>query len=204
MHRSFAHALEQGHDFYLWLNDDTLLNEDALELLLTTFRTMREQTGRAGIVVGSTRDSATGALTYGGLIHASRWRPLKFTLLSPATAPQACDAMNGNCVLIPNEVTLKVGNLDWSFEHSMGDFDYALRARKLDIPIWIAPGYVGTCSRNELPVPDQSMTWIGRIRFTASRKYLPPKSWAIYTRRHGGFLWPIYFLWPYVKSIFRR
>jgi GT2 family glycosyltransferase len=92
----------------------------------------------------------------------------------------------------------------------MGDTDYALRARKLGIDVWVAPGVYGSCGDNpdtgtyldsQLPLPQ-------RWKLIMSRKGLPWRSWLVLTSRHMGPLWPLYFCWPYIKLIlgtrFRR
>jgi hypothetical protein len=33
------------------------------------------------------------------------------------------------------------------------------------------------------------------------RKGLPVRSWLRFTRKHGGVLWPMYFVWPYAKLL---
>lgn len=33
------------------------------------------------------------------------------------------------------------------------------------------------------------------------RKGLPWRSWLIFTRRHTGVMWPLYFAWPYAKLL---
>jgi GT2 family glycosyltransferase len=203
MHTAFQWALSRGYDYYLWLNDDTILSTDAIERLLATATATRGRS-QPGIIVGSTCDPQLGVRTYGGLVRRQRWRPLKFEPLAPGTAPMMCDAMNGNCVLVPAEVAAVVGNLDWTFEHSMGDFDYALRARRKGFPIWIAPGFFGTCKRHPSggDFLDRSLPIGDRLRSAVNRKNLPPRAWAVYVRRHAGPFWPAYWAWPYLKVFF--
>src|SRR5581483_12068316 len=43
MHRAFDIALRQGFDYYLWLNDDTLLTLDALSRLLSCEAQLRDR-----------------------------------------------------------------------------------------------------------------------------------------------------------------
>ncbi len=203
MHRAFSAALESGHDHYLWLNDDTLLAPDALARLLATSAQLRTEVGAAVIVVGSTRDAATGVVTYGGERRPSAWRPFRVERLQPARTAQRCDSMTGNIVLIPADVALRVGNIDAVFEHSMGDTDYALRARRQGVQVWADAGTHGLCSDNS-PVGtwcDASQPLRVRWRDMLGRKGLPWRSWLVFTRRHAGPLWPVHFASPYVKVL---
>jgi GT2 family glycosyltransferase len=203
MHRAFSAALEMGHDHYLWLNDDTMLERDAVARLLAASARLRRQVGAAVIVVGSTRDAATGTVTYGGERRPSAWRPFRVERLQPASTAQRCDSMTGNIVLIPADVALRVGNIDAVFEHSMGDTDYALRARRRGVQVWVDAGTHGACSDNS-PVGtwcDASQPLRVRWRDMLGRKGLPWRSWLVFTRRHAGPLWPIYFASPYVKVL---
>jgi GT2 family glycosyltransferase len=203
MHRAFSAALETGYDHYLWLNDDTMLEPDALARLLATSGRLRRVTGAAAIVVGSTRDAATGAVTYGGERRPSTWRPFRVERLQPASTAQRCDSMTGNIVLIPADVALRVGNIDAVFEHSMGDTDYALRARRRGVQVWADAGTHGLCSDNSPTGTwcDASQPLRARWRDMLGRKGLPWRSWLVFTRRHAGLLWPIYFASPYVKVV---
>lgn len=204
MRRAFAAALEQDFDFYLWLNDDTALDPDAVARLLAAQERVAGDGTAPAIVVGSTRDPRTGAITYGGVARASRFHPFKYRLLSPGEPPQPCHTMNGNCVLIPREAAARVGNIGSEFGHGMGDFDYGLRARRAGCGIWVAPGTVGTCARRSpaggLRDPRSSLRESLRVMF--SPKGLPPGEYLVYARRHGGPLWPIYWALPYVRAIF--
>lgn len=201
MRRAFAAALEGGYDYYLWLNDDTLLYPEALESLLRTHHRVARLGGEASIVVGSTCDPDTGQHTYGGLRRESWLRPLHFTPVEPGREPRQCDTMNGNCVLIPREVAEVVGNLDPAFTHSMGDIDYGFRAQEACCRIWIAPGYAGNCPRNSLRGSwrDAKLNFRSRLDKLLGPKGLPPREWGVFVRRHAGPLWVAYWTLPYVR-----
>ena len=107
--------------------------------------------------------------------------------------------MNGNVVLIPHEVTLRIGILDPIFEHGMGDIDYSMRACKLGIKVLIPGCYVGTCEINRLSQAVINKSFYEKLRFITSKKGLPLYSWFYMCWRHGGALWPIHFIWGYIK-----
>ena len=206
MHNSFGLALKCNADFYLWLNDDTVLQQDALARLLQWESELRTSHGRPVIVVGSTNDPEFGGITYGGERQASLWRRTRFVKIIPSDKPQRCDSMNGNIVLISRAAAQIVGNLDPTFEHAMGDTDYALRARRLGVDVWVAPGVFGTCADNSPTgtFMDPSLPLSRRWKMMMGRKGLPWRSWLTLTRRHTGLLWPLYFVWPYVRLLTGR
>lgn len=203
MHHAQARAMARGADYLLWLNDDTELLPDSIMRLLETEHTLRHGFGQPVVVVGSTADRDTGRLTYGGHVAPKRGRPFTYQRVWHETEPVECHAMNGNVVLIPIQIARVVGNLDPVFEHGTGDIDYALRARAQGYRVFVAPGFVGHCSHNPTSNTYQDATLPLSIRWKkmVSRKGLPPRSWGHFTRRHGGLVWPVYFVWPYFKLI---
>lgn len=200
MRTAFGAALQRRYDFYLWINDDTLLYPHALAGLLNAFGGLGDD---RAILVGSVRHPETGALTYGGLVRSSRWHPFKYRRVPPAAAPRACEVMNGNCVLIPRAAAAATGNLDAGFTHAIGDFDYALRARRAGCSVWIAPGYAGTCARNAVEGTwgDRALPLRTRWAKLTGPKGLPPREWMRFARRHAGRLWPLYGSLPYLRVV---
>jgi GT2 family glycosyltransferase len=180
----------------LWLNDDTRLDPDALARLAAV-----HEAHPGAIVVGATRDPDTGAVTYSGVHRPDRRRPLAFARVPPDPgAPVPVETMNGNCVLVPRAVQDRVGLLDATFTHGMGDFDYGLRARAAGVEVLLAPGTVGTCRANVAAAPaDVATTW-RRLR---GPKGLPTSEWVEFARRWAGPLWPVYAASPYVRRLVR-
>lgn len=201
---AFAKALKADYDYYIWLNDDSLLKSNALRILLDTHKTLKLKGKSNSIVVGSMQNLKTGKISYGGKVRSS-WRPLKFKFLQPGEEPQECETINGNLVLIPRSVAAIVGNIDQAFRHQAGDFDYGLRARQLGCNLYIAPGYLGTCSRNSIKGTwlDPQLSFSQRLKqfkFKGS-SLLRRDSW-LYARRHGGRLWLLYWLTPYIQFVY--
>jgi GT2 family glycosyltransferase len=106
-------------------------------------------------------------------------------------------------VLVPMSVARQLGNIDASFEHAMGDTDYALRARAAGVPLYVASGFIGECANNPVAggFTDRSLSLSQRWRAVMHRKGLPWRSWLHFSRRHGGLMWPFYFAWPYVRVV---
>lgn len=111
MHLAWETASKtKDYDYYLWLNDDTFLREEAFQILLS-------QTFDNAIVCGTTQSKLTQEMTYGG------FRKNPDRLIVPDGSFQESDYCNGNCVLIPKAVFQVLGNLDPVFHHAVGDFD---------------------------------------------------------------------------------
>ncbi|WP_017651403.1 glycosyltransferase family 2 protein [Fortiea contorta] len=204
MRLAFAEAIQLNYDYYLWLNDDTLLYSEAVNTLLTTSDNLKSLGHHQAIVVGSTQDPETGVLTYGGMVRDSWWHPLKFSLVQPDVEAKPCLTMNGNCVLIHREVVQSIGNLDATFTHNTGDIDYGLRAQKHNCSIWIVPGYVGTCENNVsgLKIWEQTNKSLREQWHQVNQpKGLPLKEWKTFAYRYAGWFWPIYWLLPYARLL---
>lgn len=202
MHQAFAAAMHVGFDAYVWLNDDTMLLPDALRRMVDTWAEL-EAKGMRGIVAGSTYDAVSGKWSYGGFRWKHGWRPALVPVEPGMNAAVPCDTMNGNCTLIPREVALMLGNLEPAFHHSFGDFDYGLRAHGMGVGVYIAPGYVGSCSDNPVVGTwrDGGSSFIRRWKHLRSPKGSPISQWALYCRRHLGYLWPLYAISPYAKTL---
>ncbi len=200
MRLAFSTAERDDPDFFLLLNDDTGLGADAVSRLLGTWAALRERGREDAIVVGSTRDPASGAATYGGQRRVGRWAP-GFALVHPGTTPKRCDTMNGNCVLIPRSVARKLGNLSPDFTHAFGDIDYGLRAQRAGCSCWIAPGFVGTCvlNTNRGSFVDETLPVLERWRKMLGPKGASLREWKAFTYAHCGPLWQIYWLGTYAK-----
>jgi len=201
MHVALREATRSRPDFLVWINDDTLLYDDALARMLAIFAGLAEP----GIVVGSTVDPVDGRPTYGGMVRAGSGS-FSFRLVEPdPQRPLRCDTLNGNCVLVPRQVYERIGNLDPRFVHAMGDFDYGLRTQRHGFSLWICPGAIGSCARNALQRTwrDSSLGLRERLRKVLHLKGLPPQQWVHMTVRHGGLLGPVHFLAPYAKVLWQ-
>ena len=66
MHKSFSAAIQEGFDFYMWLNDDSKLYPNALQVLLNTSSQLRDKGCRNAIIGSAMQDPDSGEFTYGG------------------------------------------------------------------------------------------------------------------------------------------
>ena len=204
MRLAFSEAVKYDYDYYLWLNDDTLLYPHAIATLINISHTLAEQGTQQAIVVGSTQDEESGAFSYGGKARTSWWHPLKFQEVEPSEEIKSCLTMNGNCVLNSRHVVQAIGNLDPAFTHSIGDVDYGLRFQQHGGSVWIAPGYVGSCTYNPLrhaAWDEPNLTLRERWNKINQPRGLPIQEWKVFSQRHAGFFWLLYWLLPYVRLV---
>ncbi|MFM2315662.1 MAG: hypothetical protein RLZZ04_4940, partial [Cyanobacteriota bacterium] len=196
-------AIKDDYDYYIWLNDDTLLDPGAFNALLNIHRELVQQGNAKAIVVGSTQDPITGKPTYGGAVKSKNWYSNKLEFLAPSDELQECDTMYGNCVLIPRAVVQKVGNIDEAFVHTLGDIDYGLRARQLGCSVWAAPGFIGTCSQNSVTGSwvDPNLSILQRLQKVVQVKNFPIAPWTAFTKRHAGFFWFLFWCLPYIRAV---
>jgi GT2 family glycosyltransferase len=204
MRLAMDEAITLAPAHYLWINDDVVLDADAIPRLLDVARTASAG-GQCPIIVGSTTDTDGTITNYGGRVRRHRLRPLHFSLVEPAASePVSCETMNANCVLLSAAAVERVGNLDPVFIHCLGDFDYGLRAAQLGCRILVCPGHVGRCTRggdrgdSTAAFRSVRAAW----RSVAGPKAYPPDAWRTFTRRYGGPFWPAYWVKPYLKAVF--
>ena len=203
MLKAWQRSMPLNPDYVLWLNDDTLLYQNALSKLLESDSWCRREMKRPGIIVGSTQNDA-GQLSYGGSVAGSAFNRLRMKKVQPGDRPLPVMTINGNCVLVSREIWEAIGLLDGVFHHSMGDNDYGFRAHKAGIPIWIIPGYAGYCNNDHQVTGsfnDKGLPLSVRWKKITSPKGVPITPWRALCRRHSGPLWPLIWLWPYCNLV---
>lgn len=200
LHNLWSAVRDIPVDAVLWLNDDTLLDDDAFARLKAAWHVNANKAGRI-ILVGSTRD-ADGTVSYGGY-NVDR-SPLAFRLrrvLPDTEATTPVMTFNGNVVLIGHGAAADVGLNDPEFFHNLGDVDYGLRAQRLSVPVLLLPGTIGTCDSNSAKTlkgyGSPQLSVFDQWKIVNTHHGLPFRSWWRFTRRHSGAFWPLHFVIPY-------
>lgn len=172
------------YDYFLWLNDDTEIFPETISELVNSSLTTNDESIMVGTTISKNNSSQ---VTYGG-------RTFKAGLITPAGGLIKCDYFNGNIVLIPYSVFIKVGYNDNKFHHALGDFDYGLRASKVGITSYVTPSTLGVCEEHEgLPKwCDPIETLSGRWRQFRTPLGHNPEEYFIYEYRHHGLIAAIY------------
>ena len=201
MRIAFAKLFEKKCDYYLLLNDDTLLFDDAFRILLDDVNIVCGEVAGPILLGGAVCSEATGRQTYGGRTRYRHGIFYKTKVLFPNGCPQSCHLLNANVLLLSSHTAELIGNLSEGFSHGLADFDYSLRAGRAGVKVLIASQFVGFCEENskKLTYFDENLGLKKRWRLMMSPKGLPLKPWLLFTRRHMGIAWTLYFLWPYIK-----
>lgn len=196
MNAAWEAAAKGDYDFYLWLNNDTMVSENAFSALLENSSYLRHR----AIVVGTAAGS-DGTMSYGGRMKDGR-------MVAPdKEIPVPCDIFNGNLVLVPKAVYEALGMLEPRYSHSFGDFDYGVRARKKGINPVVAPGTLAVCDRNgDLPEwRNSSHSLRERYRILMSPKGRPFREQFLYDARcRGTFFAAVHFLSLNFKVLFPK
>jgi GT2 family glycosyltransferase len=181
-----AAAERTNPDWVLWLNDDTVLQPDALLLWR-----MAASQQPDGIVVGALFSPRLDRFTYSGFDWPDRSSLVNTTLRPPNGTLQRTEGFHGNFVAVPRSARRRIGPIDARWPHNYADIDYALRAGKAGVDIWVLPRSVGECDPVTPPWRDHRTPPLARLRSVCSRRYLPPRAhWRLH-RRHGTGVWPI-------------
>lgn len=198
MRHTWRKALSSGADYYLLLNDDTLLVEKALAVLLNHGL----YTTKPSICIGSTVDLSTGKTSYGGskLISKNFW---KSRLIEAPTEFRGCDFGNANIMLVPKKIVEEIGILSERYTHSLADYDYTLKAKKAGFDVLIAPGFLGSC------VDDHGNNWKSnntslkeRIEYLKSPKGLAYSEFLKFIKDHFPLSFPAAFVKLWMKTFF--
>lgn len=141
MHVAWKAAIASGkdYDFYLWLNDDVMLNPGAIDALLSDWTKSADT--RSVIVGACAQDEAETQSSYAATdVHDIRYEP------NGRSPQRATGWFNGNVVLVPCETCRRVGVISKDYSHSRGDYDYAERLRRAGIPFWASSRFAGHCA----------------------------------------------------------
>ena len=190
----------EDYDFYLWLNDDTFLVDDALAILFKDYESVANS-GNDGIIVGTlyTADGSNN-ISY-GCTNEKEGR------VYPNGSPQLFSAlMAGNFVLVPQTIYKAIGTLSAEFTHGIGDYDYAYRTRKAGFKTWCSSQVLGVCHANlgfdTAKLLDMSLS--ERVRVLYAPKGFALREYCAYKRRHWGLVWIFSWVKAWIRILFPR
>ncbi len=188
------------YDFVLFMNDDVDFYCDAVSRLIAYLG------DEQAIMVGAT-ENKNGEYTYGGVVKKSNWRP-KYEYAMSKGSKVRCDTFNANCVLIPSKIFLALDNIDPSYVHAFGDYDYGFAASKRGIKIYVSNFFVGICE-NDHP---KKNTWLDpelprkkRLELKETALGNPRRIWFYFLKKNYSLVCAIlYTVNDYMKIILKR
>ena len=128
------------YDFYLWLNDDTIIDEDGISHLFECYYENMKIAKKDIIVIGTCRNDEGDVFSYGGRTENGA--------VIPNGEIQSCKYINGNFVLVSSKIVESIGVLSNDYTHAMGDYDYGIVALKNGFNLITTKKYVATCPTN--------------------------------------------------------
>lgn len=178
MHKAWEYAKKKNYEYYLWLNDDVELYNNAFEEILGCSKTYNHKNIISGLI--ETKDKSR--VLYGGYDKQKK-------LIQSSGEMKPITYLNGNFVLVPKFVFNKNGNLDSVFHHDLGDVDYGLRALMKNIKIYstrvpIGSGKINEISRERL----NNTSLIKRFKRLYSPLGANPNVIFSFRKRHYGIL----------------
>lgn len=188
-------AKTKEYDFFLWLNDDALLDKNALVELLSCQNEAKERDHVPAIIVGVCRINAhANEFSYGGRDDNG--------VIIPNGQLQTCQYINGNVVLVPQKIYKTVGILSPHYTHTMGDYDYGLQAIKTGFKCYTTRKYIAICPLNGLPEwCDPHTPFFKRIKLLYSPKGLNLKEYNTFRKKFWGWRWIIYAIKAYLQAL---
>lgn len=168
------------YDGFIWFNDDSFLYDYALNELLAPIN----EVGDRAIICGAFQNHEKNITTYGGKLCNNG------EFLKPNGLLQEFKYLNGNLVYVPRKVFEEIGFIDNVFRHSMGDYDYGLRALKKGFKMYLTKKYVGECERHDFTIPrcyNKNISLIMRLKALDYPIGPDFRARIIYTYRHKGF-----------------
>lgn len=156
---------EDRYAYFLWANDDTSLNDDAIQILVN------DHEATQGVIVGTFAPDATyKTVSYGATKELPDGYPKRGTR-----------GMNGNLVLIPRDIFEKIGPIYGRYNHQYGDYDYGWMLRRNGLEYYSSSRFCGICAEQ----PERYNHLKGRGIFSRIKLLWDPKSYSI----HDAFLY---------------
>lgn len=193
--KSFA---ADSYDYLLLVNDDVEFLQHSIDKLIAQSKLQND-----AIIVGVMQDE-TGNLSYGAIKYTSGYRYRK---VGTDQWMDSADTFNANCVLIPYTAFLKVGVMDSTYVHSLGDFDYGLSLKRAGYMLYPSKEYAGICNTNanKNTWTDTSLSVVKRIKMKESIKGAPSNLWFYFLRKNFGLLTAIRgVISPYIRIFLKN
>lgn len=206
MRNSWKEAIKGNYDAYLLLNDDTNVTQNLFEEINKTNLYSLNQFGVEGIYVGTTIDSKTNKVTYGGSIFKNRFLGTIQRIPLNNEKPETCELGNANIMWVSKQALEKIGPLSEGYVHGMADYDYTMKAVKKGVPVLILPGISGKCINDHGEIYERfiKLGFKERVKFLYNPVGLDFTSQLHHMRKHFPLRFPIFYLVGWFKVLFPK
>lgn len=150
MRLAWSEALKQRKrwDFYLLLNDDTIVMTNVFDELLNAHSYSLNTFQKAGIYSGITcAPGNSGQITYSGDVYETSMRGIS-RRVAPVGKPQLVDITNANILLIDKSVVDSLGIFPDCYIHGCADNDYCMMVRRNGLPALVTANVCGECEND--------------------------------------------------------
>ncbi len=148
----------KDYDFYVWLNDDVYLYDNAFDELFQCSNIFDNKAIISGLV-----EDQEKKVIYGGFDENRK-------LIQVNGKTNKITNLNGNIVLVPKYVFQKIGMFDEVFHHDLGDVEYGLRAISEGVAVVTTREAIALGDRN--PIVRERL-WDVNFRNRFRRLYSP-------------------------------
>ena len=166
------------YDGYLWLNDDVMLFDDAIDGMVRDAESVADES----ILVGATLDDG-GHVAYGMSGGSGKIVPKGYPY-------HGRGEMSGNFVYVPRSVFRRIGMIYGGYSHGYGDYDYGWLADRNGIARYLCSKAVGVCpqqpERYKHKLKDLSL--VQRVRLLMDGKGFPVRDSFVYKYRNFGLV----------------
>lgn len=179
---------ENNWDFYLLLNDDTLVSTNVFDELFATHSYSLKTYGKPGLYGGIICDiNNESIVTYGGEKFHSKSQGRSYNI-NPSATPQEVDKTNANILLIDRSVVDKIGIFYKGYIHGCADYDYSMTAKKNNIPTLTTAKCCGKCEYDH-PSGLAEIQKLMPMSFKQRKRYVnfpthSDKDYLLFVKRH--------------------
>lgn len=184
--------------FCLLVNDDVDFFDQSIEKLIEQLADRKDT-----VIIGATCGD-NGAFTYGLRRRVKGFKRGMVEAVPPAKEEVCGETGNANCVLIPNVIMRDIGNMDSTYRHNYGDYDYGFHMTRKGYKLVSSLGYVGVCNDNAKKGRwmDRTLTRKERLKDKESVKGSPLREAWHFAYKNFGLVKAVrYTVSPYIKIL---
>lgn len=184
--------------FCLLVNDDVDFFEHSIDKMIVQLSN-REDT----VIVGATCNDQ-GKFSYGLRRRVKGLKKGMVEAVPPESKEVVGETGNANCVLIPNKILVDVGNMDYTYKHNYGDYDFGFQITRKGYKLVSSLEFIGICNDNPKKGRwmDTSLSRRERLKDKESPKGSPFKEAWHFALKNFGFVKAVrYTISPYIKIL---